>query len=132
MRGSNCQGITGARFRGAVGLGITEWRVIAMLGIEPDTTAQWVAEVVKLDTSAVSRALKSLAASGHVIAQEIGTGGRQSTWQLTDFGMEAHRRILAIALANELARIEGIPLADLGICQRVLRQMLRNLAALES
>lgn len=103
-----------------------------MLGIEPDTTAQWVAEVVKLDTSAVSRALKSLAASGHVIAQEIGTGGRQSTWQLTDFGMEAHRRILAIALANELARIEGIPLADLGICQRVLRQMLRNLAALES
>ena len=129
---SSWQRISGARYRDEFGLGITDWRVIAMLAIEPGISAQRITEVVKLDKSAVSRALKSLTASGHVAGHEIGSGARNKTWQLTEFGMETHRRILSIALSNELALVDGIPLADLEICQRVLRQMLGNLAGLEA
>ncbi|WP_228028837.1 MarR family winged helix-turn-helix transcriptional regulator [Donghicola mangrovi] len=128
---SSWQRISGAIYRDQFGLGITDWRVIAMLGIEPDITAQRITEVVKLDKSAVSRSLKSLSESGHVIGHESGPSTRNKTWRLTEFGAQTHADILNIALNNELALVKDIPLADLEICLRVLRKMLENTTALE-
>lgn len=129
---SSWQRISGARYRDEFGLGITDWRVIAMLAIEPNITAQRICQVVKLDKAAVSRALKALELTGHIAGKSHGSGTRNKTWSLTESGESVHNRILHIALMNELALVNDIPMADLEICLRVLRKMHANLSALEA
>lgn len=129
---SSWQRMSGSIYREEIGLGITDWRVIAMLAIEPNITAQRICEVVKLDKAAVSRTLKALEASGHVCGALNGGGARNRTWCLTELGLASHDQILNIALSNELTLVEGVPEADLEICLRVLRQMLRNLTGIEA
>ncbi|MBF9033343.1 MarR family transcriptional regulator [Rhodobacterales bacterium HKCCE2091] len=127
---SGWQRVSAPRYRATFGLGITDWRVIAMLAIEPEITANRVCEVVKLDKAAVSRSINSMEASEHVIGTPVSAGSRNRTWRLTAKGERVHNQILEIALANELRLVSGIPLADLEICMRSLRQMIRNLDSL--
>ena len=42
------------------GVGVTEWRIIAMLAIEPRITAYRICQVIGLDKAATSRALKAM------------------------------------------------------------------------
>ncbi len=51
---------TSTIYRRDFGLGITDWRVISMLNIEPGITASRICDVIRLDKAAASRSLKTL------------------------------------------------------------------------
>ena len=69
------------------GLGITEWRVLAVLGRHPGISAREVAERTAMDKVAVSRAVASLLAAGR-ITRDTASGARDSLHSAVQLSVE--------------------------------------------
>ncbi|TPE51682.1 MarR family winged helix-turn-helix transcriptional regulator [Amaricoccus solimangrovi] len=123
------QRMTAAIYRTRFDLGIVEWRVISMLAIEPRITANRICEVLRLDKSAVSRALGQLLAKGHVHFEAQPSDPRKRRWWLSMSGRRAHDELLTIALDCEARLIRGVSPDDLEAFLRVTRRMLANMEA---
>lgn len=115
-----------AIYRERFGIGITEWRTISMLAIEPAITAARICEVVNLDKAAASRALATLDEMGYLGSVSAETDPRKRTWWLNDKGYKLHATIIEIALAREKALIDGIDTEDLEATIRAMRIMMSN------
>jgi DNA-binding MarR family transcriptional regulator len=99
-----------ATYRRRFGLGYMDYRLLAMLSIEPGVSGTRAAEVIHLDLAAVSRTLNSLEGRGLVTA--VAGYGRTRCWTLTaegeriyaaawEVGRERERRLLADLTAEE-------------------------------
>ncbi|MGO7401093.1 MULTISPECIES: MarR family winged helix-turn-helix transcriptional regulator [Rhizobium] len=115
-----------AIYRERFGIGITEWRTIAMLAIEPEITAARICEVVNLDKAAASRALATLDEMGLLGSVTSEKDPRKRIWWLNDKGYELHATVIRIALAREDALIKGVDPQDLEAAIRAMRIMMRN------
>lgn len=89
------------------GVGVTEWRVISQLAIEPAIPAQRICEVIGLDKGAVSRSVAALVAAGHVAESTDGRDGRRQLLELTPSGYALHDSLIALATARERMMLEG-------------------------
>src|SRR4051812_16669627 len=67
-------------------LGVTEWRVMAVLGRYPDLSANEVAERTAMDKVAVSRAVASLLRDGRIKRRIHGDDRRRSVLALSAKG----------------------------------------------
>lgn len=85
------------------GIGITEWRVIAVLGREPGLSANGVAERTAMDKVAVSRALARLMERGLVQRDTHGDDRRRSVLELSEAGYRIYDEVVPLALARERA-----------------------------
>lgn len=117
-------------YRERFGIGISEWRTISMLAIEPGITAARICDVVNLDKAAASRALKTLEELGYLSSVSNETDPRKRLWWLNAKGYELHDRIKSIALAREEKLIEGVDPEDLEAYIRVMRIMMKNVRSL--
>jgi DNA-binding MarR family transcriptional regulator len=115
-----------AIYRERFGIGITEWRTISMLAIEPGITAARICEVVNLDKAAASRALATLDEMGYLGSVSAETDPRKRTWWLNDKGYKLHAIIIEIALTREKALIDGVDPQDLEAAIRAMRIMMSN------
>jgi DNA-binding MarR family transcriptional regulator len=107
------------------GVGVTEWRVISQLAIEPGIAAQRICEVIELDKGAVSRSVAALVAAGHVRDQADPRDARRQLLVLTDSGYALHDRLIALATARE-----ALLLAELSAEERAdFTQYLRRIHA---
>ncbi len=80
------------------GIGITEWRVIAVLGRYPDLSANEVAERTAMDKVAVSRAVRSLVDKDLVQQTFSGVDRRRSELRLSRKGFRIFDEIVPLAL----------------------------------
>lgn len=85
------------------GIGITEWRVIAVLGREPGLSANAVAERTAMDKVAVSRALARLMERGSVQRDTHGDDRRRSVLELSETGYRIYDEVVPLALGRERA-----------------------------
>jgi DNA-binding MarR family transcriptional regulator len=108
-------------------VGVIEWRVLAMLKVESDISANRICQVIGLDKAAVSRALKQLQTAGYVSFLKDKYDGRSSLVQLTAQGIELHDKILEVALAREKLLLEGVSPEDLEVLLKVLLKLNQNL-----
>lgn len=122
--GNAWQRKTSAIYRREFDLGIGEWRIMSMLNIEPDISANRICDVIKMDKAAVSRSLKLLLALGHVTYQAPSPHSRNRSWRLSEAGLDLHERILERALKAESELVEGLTPQELESCLKVLRHML--------
>lgn len=84
-------------------LSVTEWRILAILGLHDGLSATEVAERSAMDKVAISRAVKRLIAS-HRLARKIDQqDGRARTLWLTDEGRRVYEAIAPAAMAYEKA-----------------------------
>ena len=90
------------------GLGVTEWRVMAVLGQSPDLSAGEVAERTAMDKVAVSRAVARLAERGLLQRETFEADRRRSVLALSPAGHAAHDEIVPLALAFEQRLFEGM------------------------
>lgn len=105
------------------GLSIPEWRVMAVLALEPGLSAATVAERTAMDKVAVSRAVSNLLRTRRVARGFANADRRRSVLRLTTEGEEVYWRVVPFA-----RRYEQSLLADLSESQRVqLRQLLDHL-----
>ena len=90
-----------ACYRRHFGIGIVEWRVLAMLAVENHISANRIVQVIGLDKSAVSRALQMLEREGYVSTEVDCKDARRHTVSLTRSGRQLHDRVLVTALERE-------------------------------
>ena len=112
-----------AQFREQFGVGITDWRVIALLAIEPHITANRIVDVIGLNKGAVSRCLRSLQARGLVSIRPHKNDGRSHTCALTRAGEALHDRILPVALERERRLLSGLSLQEFNELVRMLNRL---------
>ena len=117
-----------ALYRERFGVGITEWRVMALLAIEAPITAARICQVIGLDKAPVSRTLASLEAAGLVRVKLDGSDARRRPVALTASGRRLHDRIIKLALAREAQLLECLNVAERRTLLRLLNRLHANLA----
>lgn len=85
------------------GIGITEWRVIAVLGRNPGLSANAVAERTAMDKVAVSRTIARLLERDLVQRDTHGDDRRRSVLELSEAGYRIYDDVVPLALARERA-----------------------------
>jgi DNA-binding MarR family transcriptional regulator len=83
------------------GIGITEWRVIAVLGRSAGLSANEVAERTAMDKVAVSRAVARLLERGLLQRDTHGDDRRRSVLQLSDAGEGIYDEVVPVAREYE-------------------------------
>ncbi len=96
-----------ATYRKHFGVGITDWRTMSMLAVEPNIPASRISEVRGIDKAAISRTLKSLKERDLVVYPTENGSLRHQAIALTDKGKKLHDEIIMVALAREQALLSG-------------------------
>ena len=101
------QTIAGAYAR-RFGIGVTEWRVIAVVGRYPGLSANAVAARTAMDKVAVSRAVARLLERGLLQREMHGDDRRRSVLQLSDDGYRIYDEVVPLALECERRLLEQL------------------------
>lgn len=102
------------------GLGITEWRLIAVLGRYPGLSAGELAERTAMDKVAVSRAVASLLAAGRLNRDTHGDDRRRSVLALSEEGYRVYAEVAPAALAYERRLLSNLDADDRAALSRLI------------
>ena len=89
-------------------LRIPEWRVLAVLGMQPGLSAAEVAAKTAMDAVAVSRAVTRLLKQGRLKRSYTSQDRRRSELRLSEHGQRVYEEIVPIARAYERALLDGL------------------------
>ncbi|MFN3672031.1 MAG: MarR family winged helix-turn-helix transcriptional regulator [Bosea sp. (in: a-proteobacteria)] len=112
------------------GVGVTEWRVISQLAIEPGIAAQRICEVIELDKGAVSRSVAALVKAGHVRERPDPRDARRQLLELTEGGYGLHDRLIALATEREALLLADFSAEERAQFTLFLRRLHAKLPAL--
>ena len=90
-------------------LTIPEWRVLAVLALQPGLSAAQVADRTAMDKVAVSRAVAALARARRVERCVEESDRRRTQLRLTARGEAVYREVVPLARAYEDAVLRGVP-----------------------
>lgn len=114
-------------YRKHFGLGITEWRTISMLAVEPNITATRIRDVIGFDKAAISRAIKSLRSQGIVTCRLKENSKRKQIISLTELGESVHDEIIHVALAREKALLKDFSEDEVKVFIKLLHKVHKNI-----
>lgn len=117
-----------ACYRKHFDIGVTEWRVLALLKAETHITANTISQVIGLDKAAVSRALKFLKERGYVSFVKNVNDGRSILITLTSSGEDLHDKIIKLALKREELLLGSISPEELETLIILLKKMNARVA----
>lgn len=104
-------------------LGVTEWRVMAVVGRYPDLSANEVAQRTAVDKVAVSRAVARLGEVGHLQRETHEDDRRRSVLALTPAGYAVYDQIAPLALGFEQRLLGGMDDAERELLFRLLDRL---------
>ncbi|HZH43318.1 MAG TPA: MarR family transcriptional regulator [Lysobacter sp.] len=104
-------------------MGITEWRVIAVLGRYPGLSANEVAQRTAMDKVAVSRAVARLLDSGRIERDTHGDDRRRSVLRLSEAGYRVLDEVAPMALAFEKRLLAGMRAEERALLFRLLDRL---------
>ena len=104
-------------------IGVTEWRVMAVLARFDGLSAREVAECTAMDKVAVSRALSRLVASGRVSRSIHIDDKRRSVLGLTAAGWEIHDDVAPMARARERQLLAKLDAEERVWLERILNKL---------
>lgn len=119
-----------ALYRPRFGVGITDWRIMALLAAEPWIAPVRISELTGLDKAAVSRSLRNLREIGLVEASETAPRRRRSVVALTAAGVALHDQLVVAAKDRERRLLEGFTAQDRAQLLAFVERMLTALDAL--
>jgi DNA-binding MarR family transcriptional regulator len=112
-----------ALYRPQFGVGITDWRIIALLAVEPWITPGRICDATGLDKGAVSRSVQSLIEDG-LVELEAGNGTqRRRPLALTAKGISVHDRIVKLAIARQEKLLACFSAEERGLLIEFLARM---------
>ncbi|MDO5505862.1 MAG: MarR family winged helix-turn-helix transcriptional regulator [Pseudoxanthomonas suwonensis] len=112
------------------GIGVTEWRVIAVLGRFPGLSAADVAERTAMDKVAVSRALARLLQRGLLLRDTADEDRRRSVLALSPAGRAVHAEVAPLALRIEARLLARLDAGERHHLQRLLDKLERGIPAI--
>ncbi|MDG6348546.1 MarR family transcriptional regulator [Luteimonas sp. 8-5] len=104
-------------------LGVTEWRVMAVLGRWPGLTASQVAQRTAMDKVAVSRAVASLLKAGRLSRTADAGDRRRALLKLSSAGQAIHDEVVPHARAFEMRLLDGIRIDERASLFRLLDRL---------
>jgi DNA-binding MarR family transcriptional regulator len=104
-------------------LGVTEWRVMAVLGRWPGLTASQVAQRTAMDKVAVSRAVARLLDAGRLSRIADKGDRRRALLHLSPAGQAIHDEVVPQARAFERRLLDGIAPAEREALFRLLDRL---------
>ena len=104
-------------------LGVTEWRVMAVLGRWPGLSASQVAQRTAMDKVAVSRAVARLLEAGRLLREAHGDDRRRSVLRLSPAGQAIHDEVVPQALEFESRVLEGVDPVERALLFRLLDRL---------
>ena len=113
-------------YRKHFGLGVVEWRLLSMLAVEDNITANRMCQVIGLDKSAVSRSLQILEQQGYVTSQVDTADARRNSVKMAPEGKALHDRVLRVALERERRLLDGLSPEEVDTLVDLLGRLQRN------
>jgi DNA-binding MarR family transcriptional regulator len=117
-----------ALYRRHFGVGIIEWRILAMLAVEPSIPATRICQVIGLDKGPVSRSLALMGRRGLVAVRADEADTRRRLATLTPAGRALHDRIIVVALERERRLLSCLTDEQRTVLIEVLNLLHDNLA----
>ena len=114
------------------GIGVMEWRALALVGRQAGVTANEIAQLSGLDKSSVSRAVAALVRKGDVQALEDPADNRRTLLTLTPDGEALHNRVILASLARERLLLKGLSADEHRLLFELLAQLSANMALVEA
>lgn len=105
------------------GLAVTEWRVIAVLGLFSGLSATAVAERTAMDKVAVSRAVARLLERGLLQRELHGDDRRRSVLELSAAGYAVYDEVVPLALGYERELLEPLDAGERDTLDRLLAKL---------
>ncbi len=106
-------------------LSVQEWRIIAILGRYPGSTATEIIGYTAMDKVTVSRAVKRLQEKGLAARQAHENDRRCALLSLTDSGWDIYRQVIPSALRYEQALLQKLSRQEQTQLQRLLLKLQR-------
>jgi DNA-binding MarR family transcriptional regulator len=119
-----------AAYRPRFGVGITDWRVMAMLGAEPWIAPVKICEATGLDKAAVSRSLRDLGRAGLVECRPGEPNQRRLPFALTAEGLRVHDELATLARAREDKLLKGFSAEERALLGEFIARMRREVEGL--
>lgn len=110
------------------GIGVTEWRVIAVLGRYPQLSANAVAERTAMDKVAVSRAVARLLERGLLQRDTHGDDRRRSVLELSAAGHALYGEVVPLALGYERALLSPLDAGERATLDALLSKLAGGLS----
>ncbi len=104
-------------------LGVTEWRVMAVLGRYPDLSANEVAQRTAMDKVAVSRAVARLVEAGRLDREMHDDDRRRSVLRLSEDGYRIYDEVAPLAMGFERRLLDGMDAAERELLFRLLDRL---------
>lgn len=105
------------------GIGITEWRAIAVLGRYPGLSAGEVAQRTAMDKVAVSRAVAALLDKGLLQRDIHADDRRRSVLSLSGAGQRMHAQVAPLALDMERRLLQELDADEQDLLMRLLEKL---------
>ena len=118
-----------ATYRPRFGVGITDWRIMAMLASEPWISAGRICSATGLDKAAVSRSVRALQDAGLIDIRADRSDQRRQSVALTRKGVALHDRIVKLAIEREQRLLDGFSAAER---KRLLQYLMRLQAKVQA
>ena len=118
-----------AFYQGAFGVNVTEWRIIALLAIEPGIPAARICHVIGFDKGPVSRTLAAMEKRGLIAIRIDPNDGRTHSISLTAKGRTTHDKVIAVALGRERRLLSCLNKDEQEVLIGLLRRLHENLGA---
>lgn len=115
-------------YRKHFGVGVIEWRCMALLAIEPWISPNRICQVIGLDKAAVSRGVRILEDQGLVAVRPNKQRSRFLEIALTEKGATLHDQLVRVSLERERRLIADLNSEEREILIRGLNKMLKRIA----
>ncbi|RCW65239.1 MarR family winged helix-turn-helix transcriptional regulator [Pseudorhodoferax soli] len=112
-------------------VGIETWRILVLLAIEDELTAQSISRTLGMDKASVSRVFKTMQADGLLTFGLDDKDGRLRLATITEKGRTLHNQILALARERERVFLSVLSPSEQGTLLDLLRRLHDNLPAVE-
>ena len=110
---------------------VTEWRILALLAIEPEIPAARICHVIGFDKGPVSRTLAAMEERGLVTIKAGREDGRTYSISLTAKGAATHDKVIAVALQRERRLLSCLNKGERETLIALLRRVHGNLDAVK-
>lgn len=109
------------------GIGVIEWRCMALLAIEPWIAPNRICQVIGLDKAAVSRSVRALEKKGLVEVRSSQRRARYLEVAMTDEGCRLYERMIRVAFERERRLMVDIAPGERKALVDMLNRMLRRM-----
>jgi DNA-binding MarR family transcriptional regulator len=111
------------------GVNVTEWRIMALLAIEPAIPASRICHVIGFNKGPVSRTLTEMRDRGLIAIRTDPNDGRTHSISLTAKGRATHDKVIVAALGRERRLLSCLSPAEREVLIDLLRRLHNNLGA---